>query len=177
MTVPRRIGRIPVAPKGQCRGCRAPVPSSRRTWCSQACVTEALIRKGDPNTVRAEVFRRDQGVCVACGLDTAQVQRVLRYLHGRRWFRGPVAPEDRESYGEAERWLYRTVTSRPFRGFSSHLWEADHIVPVVEGGGGCGLDGYRTLCLRCHQDATAALARRRARARREGAMPLLGASS
>ncbi len=27
-----------------------------------------------------------------------------------------------------------------------HKWEADHILPVSEGGGLCGLDGYRTLC-------------------------------
>lgn len=43
---------------------------------------------------------------------------------------------------------------------SVHLWEADHIVPVVEGGGGCGLEGYRTLCVPCHKTHTAALARR-----------------
>lgn len=29
---------------------------------------------------------------------------------------------------------------------NSHYWEADHIVPVSEGGGLCGLEGYRTLC-------------------------------
>lgn len=33
-------------------------------------------------------------------------------------------------------------------------WEADHIVPVVEGGGGCGLEGYRTLCRPCHVQVT-----------------------
>lgn len=43
------------------------------------------------------------------------------------------------------------------------LWQADHIKPVVEGGGGCGLDNYRTLCLRCHKGATAELAHRRRR--------------
>lgn len=47
-----------------------------------------------------------------------------------------------------------------------HLWEMDHIVPVVEGGGGCGLDNLRTLCLACHRAETAALAARRARSRR-----------
>ena len=46
------------------------------------------------------------------------------------------------------------------------LWHADHIVPVVEGGGECGLDNLRTLCLRCHKDETRALAARRAKARR-----------
>jgi 5-methylcytosine-specific restriction endonuclease McrA len=48
-----------------------------------------------------------------------------------------------------------------------HLWEMDHIVPVVEGGGGCGLGNLRTLCLACHRAETAELARRRARKRRE----------
>jgi 5-methylcytosine-specific restriction endonuclease McrA len=37
------------------------------------------------------------------------------------------------------------------------LWEADHIIPVIEGGGECDLDSIRTLCLRCHRKATAAL--------------------
>lgn len=30
-------------------------------------------------------------------------------------------------------------------------WEADHIISVVEGGGGCLLDNYQTLCIRCHK--------------------------
>lgn len=47
-----------------------------------------------------------------------------------------------------------------------HLWEMDHIVPVVEGGGGCGLNNLRTLCRLCHREATADLSRRRARERR-----------
>ena len=45
-------------------------------------------------------------------------------------------------------------------------WEMDHIVPVCEGGGLCGLDGYRTLCIPCHKTETAELAARRAEARR-----------
>ncbi len=48
---------------------------------------------------------------------------------------------------------------------SGHLWQADHIIPVVEGGGSCGLDGYRTLCTACHKAETAALSRRRAKRR------------
>ena len=45
------------------------------------------------------------------------------------------------------------------------LWDADHILPVCEGGGECDLENLRTLCLVCHQDATSALRRRRARVR------------
>lgn len=43
---------------------------------------------------------------------------------------------------------------------STHLWEADHIVPVSEGGGLCGLDGYRTLCKPCHGKETGKLRKR-----------------
>ena len=36
----------------------------------------------------------------------------------------------------------------------STLWDMDHIIPVVEGGGGCGLDNLRTLCIPCHRKVT-----------------------
>jgi hypothetical protein len=42
------------------------------------------------------------------------------------------------------------------------LWDADHRVPVSEGGGECDLDNLRTLCLICHRRETAVLRRRRA---------------
>ena len=47
------------------------------------------------------------------------------------------------------------------------MWEMDHIIPVVEGGGCCGLDNLQTLCLPCHKLDTAALAARLAMGRRE----------
>ena len=37
------------------------------------------------------------------------------------------------------------------------LGVADHIVPVVEGGGECDLSNMRTLCLKCHRAVTALL--------------------
>jgi 5-methylcytosine-specific restriction endonuclease McrA len=40
------------------------------------------------------------------------------------------------------------------------LWDADHILPVVEGGGECDLDNIQTLCLRCHREATRKLRER-----------------
>ena len=34
------------------------------------------------------------------------------------------------------------------------FWQADHIVPVAEGGGDCGLKNLRTLCTPCHRKET-----------------------
>jgi hypothetical protein len=50
-------------------------------------------------------------------------------------------------------------------GASGGEWQADHIVPVIEGGGLVGLEGLRALCAVCHRTETAKLATRRARAR------------
>lgn len=52
-------------------------------------------------------------------------------------------------------------------------WDADHIIPVIEGGGLCGLENYRTLCHPCHKKETAALAARRTQARRQQKAPAL----
>jgi 5-methylcytosine-specific restriction endonuclease McrA len=50
-------------------------------------------------------------------------------------------------------------------------WEMDHIIPVVEGGGCCGLENLRLLCPPCHRGVTAELARRRADQRRGPVLP------
>lgn len=34
-------------------------------------------------------------------------------------------------------------------------WQADHIVAVLDGGGGCDLSNFQTLCTDCHQTKTA----------------------
>ena len=84
--------------------------------------------------LREQVFARDRGVCAQCGLDTEALRKDKRKLDfaARRRFE--------------KEW-----------GRRRHLWDADHIVPVVEGGGECDLSNMRTLCLKCHRAATAAL--------------------
>lgn len=39
-------------------------------------------------------------------------------------------------------------------GVISDNWEADHIIPVIAGGGGCGLSNLQTLCYDCHKQKT-----------------------
>jgi 5-methylcytosine-specific restriction protein A len=122
-----------------CRWCGTAVAGRRRTFCSAACVHEWKLRT-DPAYLREQVFRRDKGVCAACGVDTETLRKDKRKLDykARRQFE--------------KDW-----------GARRHLWDADHIIPVVEGGGECDLSNMRTLCLKCHRSATADLLRRRLR--------------
>ena len=98
-----------------CLVCEKPLSGRRTSYCSdehRAINTPAIMRRW--------VFRRDQGVCARCGLDTKTLPRTYR----------------------------------------GHHWEADHILPVSEGGGLCGLEGYRTLCRGCHGRVSGELRRR-----------------
>lgn len=68
--------------------------------------------------------------------------------------------------------VFEGTGRRPRSRGTGDLWQADHINPVVEGGGECGLDNLRTLCTACHKEETAALRKRLAEARRPEAKQL-----
>lgn len=154
-----------------CRFCGGDVQPPRRTFCSDACVDEWCCRSSASGARRA-VAKRDKGVCSACGLDTLALERRCERL--QRWIRRSEAPTDRCRRREDRAklvlvWLGKRYGRRIHRfvlrhlspwGQGGHLWEADHIQPVVEGGGRCGLDNLRTLCLDCHAAETAQLAAR-----------------
>jgi 5-methylcytosine-specific restriction endonuclease McrA len=153
-------GRLSV-PKLHCRGCGRPVPKGRRNWCGEACIEEMRVRNW-PGHARVKVLERDGGICAGCGRDCPALERRLKSFAKSMYEFGALMGEEKISgYRRHERirkWLNR---------FGLHLgdslWQADHIVPVVEGGGGCGLDNLRTLCVPCHKRETRELARRRAR--------------
>lgn len=134
-------------PKGEngrtlCRWCNLEVPKRRRTFCSDWCVNEWRLRT-DPGYVRECVFARDRGICALCGRDTVKDWARIRRLRGAR--RKAALAE----------WGLRRMSR-------SSLWDADHIVPVSEGGGECDLSNLRTLCLKCHRAVTQELRRRSA---------------
>ena len=82
---------------------------------------------------RAAVERRDHGVCALCGIRPADLHGPLTRADERKTWRGFSPTSRAVDLGAA---LFRR-------------WEADHIVPIVEGGG-YGLDNLRTLCRVCH---------------------------
>jgi hypothetical protein len=120
-----------------CRWCNHEVGPRRRTFCSEACMHEWKLRT-DPGYLREKVLERDKGVCALCGLDTVQQRKDMRKL----------------DYAARRRLLKELGLTE---GSRKSFWDADHILPVAEGGGQCDLVNMRTLCLRCHRSETAAL--------------------
>ena len=113
-----------------------PRPQGTLHLLSAECVHAWKLRT-DPGYLREQVFLRDHGVCAQCGVDTEAMRKDKRKLdyRARRQFE--------EDWGRRR-----------------HLWDADHIVPVAEGGGECDLANMRTLCLKCHREATKVLVKR-----------------
>ncbi len=131
--------------RGLCRWCSFEVPPRRFTFCSAYCVHEWRLRT-QPAYLRDQVFLRDKGRCSGCGVDTLFELQRLRCARGLRRLELMA------------HWGLRTKLRKS-------LWDADHIVPVIEGGGECDLANIRTLCLRCHRVATAGLRERIRRAK------------
>lgn len=133
---------VPRGPNGRglCRWCSLEVPIRRFTFCSEFCVHEWKLRT-QPAYLREKVLERDGGICADCGVDTVAAARKLRFSRG-------VA-----RLALLNHWGLRTQSRKS-------LWDADHIIPVVEGGGECDLSNIRTLCLRCHREATITLRKR-----------------
>lgn len=157
--------------KGHCTWCdKKFCDSNARRWCSGTCREEGYVRFG---FWRGLVERRDKGVCVLCGFDALACQnRVKEIYHkskGGGWDhgKGDWARSHCHSFQRIRKFTRRTGI-----GPTGQPYEVDHIVPVVEGGGCCGLDNLRTLCFPCHKTETKALAGRRATQRRDRKRPL-----
>ena len=123
---------------------------------------------------REEVFNRDGGVCSECKCDTVPLLARLRsvpLIDGRKeWRYGRVDAHAKLAFRRVlgrHRMRAFVILGRLWGIVIGHtitsLWQMDHITPVVEGGGECGLENLRTLCLRCHNAETSALAGRMAR--------------
>jgi 5-methylcytosine-specific restriction endonuclease McrA len=111
------------------------------------------------------VIERDKGVCQLCGFDGSLMVRILQ---GLKWDHARHRYQDAEQM-KAYDWLQNFIWRLGFTP-GIELMQADHIIPIVEGGTN-KLENGRTLCQPCHKAETAKLARRRKwdrRARRHG---------
>jgi 5-methylcytosine-specific restriction endonuclease McrA len=129
---------------GECTWCGLSVrrlnkKSRRTTWCSEECVNGFL--QIQPSRVRRVVYARDNGRCQQCGVGCGQMYSLLWQLRslGPDWY-ATVAL------------LTSHWVSLGFRRQSEwdDFWQADHILPVCEGGGLATPDKMQTLCIPCH---------------------------
>jgi 5-methylcytosine-specific restriction protein A len=129
--------------RGLCRWCKQEVAGRRRTFCSDPCVHEWRLRSST-SYLRDCVLERDRGVCAICSLDTVRLRRrVMRLPFAKRMAELRALQQKGTVLRGRKTW-----------------WEADHVVPVVEGGDS-NLDNVRTLCIPCHRNVTAELRLRR----------------
>ena len=141
----------------------------RFTFCGDECRRRREI-VCHPTSARWQVKDRDRGVCARCGMDCDTLDDAVadfgytytsvRYGSSRR----AVTLNGRQS-PLAVAWLREQGFIRAGYAWRS-TWQAHHKHPVIEGGGGCDLDGYETLCMFCHNKETAELRRRLADNRR-----------
>lgn len=126
-----------------CRECREVIPKGRRAYCSDPCHWNYMIRHSPE--FAAAMFRQKYGTrCAGCGKDEESVKRA--------W----SAAYDLLFAEESLEFLL------PFKDFP-----LDHVKPVSDGGGSCGLENYRLLCPKCHTGITSTFNRDRAARRRE----------
>jgi 5-methylcytosine-specific restriction enzyme A len=128
------------AGRNLCRWCELEVPKGRITFCSDFCVEEWRLRT-DAGFLREKTLARDKGICAACRVDTLAAYIELKRSRGAAKVR------------LLQRWGLKSLNRKT-------LWDADHVVPVAEGGGACDLSNIRTLCLICHREATRQLRER-----------------
>jgi 5-methylcytosine-specific restriction protein A len=128
-----------------CRWCGNGVKPPKRTMCSKECVHELNLRING-RYLRDCVYKRDRGICALCNIDTKQIAIKAHILHGE---------EKIKFLEENSISLKRKIWVQKHGG---GLWDADHIIPVKEGGGLCGLENIRTLCIKCHKVVTKSLA-------------------
>lgn len=122
--------------------------------------------RSNPGYARKQVFKRDRGVCALCGLDTVTEEQWLALAVNAAWHTGP------DAWAAAKEEFARVLGTPYGRRYHGSYWDADHIVPVSQDGGGCGLDNYRTLCLLCHKAVTAKLRKQQALERKQSKEPL-----
>ena len=108
-----------------CRHCGRTTTPPRRTFCSDACV-HAYRLSTSMSYARSVIFKRDNGVCLICGLDTLNRKAVIAKANEL----GRSIPKHRKSF-----------------------WDTHHEVAVADNGQN-SIRNLKTLCLFCHQDAT-----------------------
>lgn len=128
-----------------CRWCSQAVPSKRRTFCSNECVHEHKMRS-NIDYMREQVLARDRGICETCQRDCILLFHTVKNRAEREGSLAAINSLLALGYDE-----FRATRALNDDG---SLWDAAHRIPVTWGGGGCGIEGMKTLCVPCHKSET-----------------------
>lgn len=134
----RAVGRQ----KGECTWCGQ--SSGKRLWCG-------------PDCVRAFLTRCRPADAKAAFVEANAVATIVKFFDWAGEFMR-VGPPFMSAIVECAACGHRGTQEQ---------FQLDHILPVSEGGGLCGPDNYRLLCLDCHKRVSAEGAARRAKRRRQ----------
>jgi len=121
-------------------------PARESPFCSDRCASQFSSAESQASA-RRQLFERELGVCQLCGFNAHAFYRRLVALPSEQERLQCVMGSP---FSTASERLKRMLTA-PKEG---DFWEADHIVPVAEGGGETSLDNFQTLCVPCHQKKT-----------------------
>ena len=127
-----------------CRYCGGSIIPPKRTFCSPNCIHEYRLRSSG-SYLREQVYLRDCGICAICGLDTKELSKTLSMMSIDDPARDALLTQNN---------IHKTRKIK-LRKCGGGLWDADHIVQVQDGGGECGLENIRTVCISCHKIITA----------------------
>jgi len=118
-----------------CSWCGQPSSGNRKgSFCSDECEYQWKIRSSH-TFMRQCVLDRDGGICALCRGDTLALEQDLARLQA------------------SDEGVFRDRCEA--LGLPDHrvsFWDVDHLIPVKEGGGSCGLENLRTLCYWCHKE-------------------------
>ncbi|XP_038058239.1 DNA annealing helicase and endonuclease ZRANB3-like isoform X2 [Patiria miniata] len=133
-------------------------------YCSEKCKDEHNLRWKNTKYIRQQLLEAERGVCQICGLEAQQLCNIIR--DAAKSERKDLL--ERSTFSKMSTQRLNEIIRNPSSG---QFWHADHIVAVHEGGGLCSLDNYRTLCVLCHDEVTAAQNRRRVNRNRAVGIP------
>jgi len=124
---------------------------AKSVYCNQSCAEEGRLRRGGrfaSKNIRTAIFALEGGQCSLCNVDAQQIYEQVLALQ----------PSERLNKLLGAKWklprsacAVQKLLNNPKEG---DFWQVDHIKAVSTGGGNCGLENLRTLCVPCHQRET-----------------------